>query len=373
MRNDVVRWNPDSGWSGPFPVGHGERTLVLAFGFHDLTDTPEPLAELTAAYPGAIIAGASTSGLFVGDELSTTGLVASVTTFDTTRLQSHSYPLAQICDPAVVVRDFGNLSQQPKAVLVIADGKAVNGDLLVKGLVDVLGPGIPVYGGLAGDGAQFAATWTLVDGRPATGYATIVTFRGDDLVVGCGVRGGWHIFGPHRTVTRSEGCVLHELDGQPALELYKRYLGDRADGLPGTALLFTLSVRVPGREVAVVRTVLSIDESTQSMTFAGELPVGSVATLMRANVDNLISGAADAGAATEATSGAVLAVGVSCVGRQIVLGERAEDELDAALAELSPEAAFIGFYSHGEFGPNTDGLSQLHNQTMAIMTLREGP
>ena len=373
MRNDAIRWNQDSGWSAPLPVGCGDRTLVLAFGFHDLADTPEPFAQLAAAYRGAIIAGASTSGLFAGDELCTAGLVASVTTFDTSRARSRSYSLAEICDPAVVARDYGDLTETPKAVLVIADGKTVNGDLLVNGLVSVLGPDTPVYGGLSGDGAQFVATWTLVDGKPESGYATVVTFHGDELVVGCGVRGGWHIFGPHRTVTRSEGCVLYELDGQPALELYKRYLGDRADGLPGTALLFPLSVRVSGREVAVVRTVMSIDEATQSMTFAGELPVGSITQLMRANLDNLISGAGDAGAATEATSGPVLAVGVSCVGRQIVLGERAEDELEAVLAELSPESAFVGFYSHGEFGPNTDGVSQLHNQTMAIMTLREGP
>jgi hypothetical protein len=109
------------------------------------------------------------------------------------------------------------------------------------------------------------------------------------------------------------------------------------------------------------------------MTFAGDLPVGSITQLMRANRDDLITGAADAGAATEATTGTVLAVGVSCVGRQIVLGERTEEELDAAMARLSPDAAFIGFYSHGEFGPNSDGLSQLHNQTMTIMTLQEVP
>jgi hypothetical protein len=373
MRNDVIRWSPFAGWSAPFPAGHGDRTLVLAFGFDDLSGIPEPFAQLAAAYPGATIAGASSSAPFIGDELSVSGMVVSVTTFDTARVLSRSYPLAEICDPAVVARDFDNLTDPPKVALVIADGRIVNGDLLVNGLVKVLGRDVPVYGGLAGDGAQFVATWTLVDGRPQSGYATVVTFHGDDLVVGCGVRGGWQGFGPRRTVTRSDGCVLHELDGLPALDLYKRYLGVRADGLPGTALLFPLSVQVPGRDVSVVRTVLSIDDEAQSITFAGELPVGSVTQLMRANREELISGAGAAAAATEATSGPVLAVGVSCVGRQIVLGERTEEELDAAMAELSPDAAFIGFYSHGEFGPNSDGMSQLHNQTMTIMTLQEVP
>jgi hypothetical protein len=347
--------------------------VVLVFGFHDLSDTSEALAQLAEAYPDAIVAGASTSGLFAGDELSTTGLIVSVTTFDAAWAHSRSYPIEQLDDAPLVARDFNDGDHAPRAALVIADGKIVNGDLLVARLVGALGPDVPVCGGLAGDGAQFAGTWTLVNGKPQSGYVTVVTFHGDELVVGCGVRGGWHIFGPQRTVTRSDGCVLYEIDGQPALELYKRYLGDRADGLPGTALLFPLSVQVPGREVAVVRTVLSVDEATQSMTFAGELPVGSVTQLMRANRDNLIDGAGDAGAATQTTSGPALAVGVSCVGRQIVLGERTEEEIEAARAELSPETAFIGFYSHGEIGPNSDGVSQLHNQTMTIMTLQEVP
>jgi hypothetical protein len=373
MRNDTIRWDRDAGWSAPFPAGQGDRTLVLAFGFEDLIDAPEPFAELVAAYPGAIIAGASTAGPFIGDELSASGLVVSVTTFDTARVYSRTYPLAEICDPAVVTREYQGLTETPKAALVIADGRIVNGDLLVNGLVKVLGPDVPVYGGLAGDGAQFVATWTLVDGRPQAGYATVVTFHGDNLVVGAGVRGGWQGFGPHRTVTRSEGAVLHELDGLPALELYKRYLGVGVDGLPGTALLFPLAVQVPGRDFPVVRTVLSIDDESQAMTFAGDLPIGSTTQLMRANRDDLISGAGDAGAATAATKGDVLAVGVSCAGRQIVLGERTEEELDAVMAELSPDVTFIGFYSHGEFGPNRDGVSQLHNQTMTIMTLQEVP
>jgi len=370
MRNDVIRWHPGAGWSEPFPIGAGDRTLVLAFGFHDLAQTGAALAELVAAYPEAIIAGASTSGPFAGDELATAGLVASVTTFDRATMRSHSYPMEHIGDTAAA-RGLRGLPDEPRAALVIADGKVVNGDRLVAALVEVFGPGVPLCGGLSGDGAQFIDTWTLVAGKPSSGYATVVTFHGEELVVGCGVRGGWHIFGPLRTVTRAEGCVLYELDGQPALALYKRYLGDRADGLPGTALLFPLSVKVPGRADPVVRTVLSVDEEAQSMTFAGELPVGSIAQLMRANRDNLISGSADAGAATRATTGSVLAVGVSCVGRQIVLGERTEEELEAALAELSPEASLVGFYSHGEIGPDNDGVPRLHNQTMTIMTLRE--
>ena len=42
-------------------------------------------------------------------------------------------------------------------------------------------------------------------------------------------------FAPERRVTAARGNVLYELDGKPALALYKDYLGERAAGLPATA------------------------------------------------------------------------------------------------------------------------------------------
>src|SRR4029453_16984179 len=146
-------------------------------------------------------AGGSTSGLFAGDELATAGLVASVTTFDRATMRSHTYPMDRICGTADVEGDLETAGEAPRAALVIADGKVVNGDRLVAALVEVFGPRVPLYGGLSGDGAQFSGTWTLVAGEPRSGDATVITFHGDELTVGCGVRGGWHIFGPHRTVT----------------------------------------------------------------------------------------------------------------------------------------------------------------------------
>src|SRR5262249_54912180 len=126
---------------------------------------------------------------------------------------------------------------------------------------------------------------------------------GDRVHIGHGSKGGWDIFGPERVVTRSTDNVLHEIDGRPALALYREYLGERAAGLPGTALLFPLALR-PGRDddKSLVRTVLSIDDAAQSMTFAGDIPQGSLVRLMRANFDRLIDGASEAARLTAARS-----------------------------------------------------------------------
>jgi hypothetical protein len=215
----------------------------------------------------------------------------------------------------------------------------------------------------------------LVDGAPRSGYVSAVGLAGPDLRVGYGSRGGWDRFGPERLITRSAGNVLYELDGHPALELYKRYLGDRADGLPATALLFPLALRAPGAdEREVVRSILSVDEETQSMRFAGDVPEGSRAQLMRANLDRIVNGAHTAATETgteTGPNGPALAVAVSCVGRRLLLGARTEDELEATLSGLPDGARLVGFYSYGEISPIVAGTCDLHNQTMTLATFWE--
>jgi hypothetical protein len=180
-------------------------------------------------------------------------------------------------------------------------------------------------------------------------------------------------------VTRSEGNVLFELDGKPALDLYERYLGDEADGLPGTALLYPLKIWQNDRpDTDLVRTVLAIDREARSMTFAGDIPQGWAAQLMRGNHERLVAGAeqaatlAMAGLAAPAGDGDSLALLVSCVGRRLLMGQRTADEVDAVQRRLGPQVRCIGFYSYGELAPRAStGVCELHNQTMTVTVLTE--
>jgi hypothetical protein len=169
--------------------------------------------------------------------------------------------------------------------------------------------------------------------------------------------------------------VLFELDGEPALDLYKRYLGERAQGLPATALLFPLGVRAADwNDARLVRTVLSVDEATRSMTFAGDIPEGSTAQLMRANFDRLVEGAGKAGRGLTPSDGTPrLVVAISCVGRRLVLGERTEEELEAVADAVGPDAAMVGFYSYGEIAPSAAARCDLHNQTITLSAWWEVP
>ncbi len=368
----------EGGWTAPLPTEQDSAgTLVLAFGAPDYIDNPTALAELAAAFPSSRIVGCSSAGEIHDRLVADDTLVVAIARFERTTLAVANSAVSAMGDSLAAGIRLGTqlASGSPQLVLVFSDGLAVNGSELVKGLSGALPRGTMICGGLAADGDRFERTWVLVDGQAQSGYVSAVALSGP-LVIGAGSQGGWDTFGPERKITRSLGNVLFELDGKPALALYKDYLGELASGLPASALRFPLSVRDgPESDTSVVRTILSVDEETQSLTFAGDIPDGGRARLMRANNDRLIVGAMRA--AVDAAAGLddrpALAIAISCVGRRLVLGARTEEETEAALEALPPGSRQIGFYSYGEISSGGFAQCEVHNQTMTLTALREIP
>jgi len=380
MKLETLTHRLDSGWSAPIPAAmDSENTLALVFGSSGYFDQSAGIAELRKELPEAQVLGCSTSGEILQDELFDDSLSVAIARFEHTTLRTAYAPVESAADSRTAGLSLGAGLADPelKSVLVLSDGLLVNGSELVRGLNENLGDDVIVTGGLAGDGDRFERTWVLDDGQPSVGVVSAVGFYGDRIRVGHGSRGGWDIFGPERRVTRSEGNVLFELDHQPALSLYRQYLGDRAEGLPATGLLFPLAVRSDGEpDKHLVRTILAIDPAAESLTFAGDIPQGSRAQLMKANFDRLVDGAGEAGEAALMTRngadpGPTLAVAISCVGRRLILGERAEDEIEATLEALPEDTRQVGFYSYGELSPYASGSCDLHNQTMTLTTFME--
>lgn len=378
MQLETIRYAQDKGWTpGQLPAMDSENTLVMLFGASELYERDEPFRVLRDAYPQSCVVGCSTSGEIDGINVVDGSIIGAVARFEHSELQRAHARLTDSTESEAAAEAIAeSLARDDlRAVLVLSDGINVNGSKLVTGFNRALPSSVVVTGGLAGDGDRFERTWTLQDGRPTTGLVSAVGLYGDRLYIGHGSRGGWDIFGPERKITRAKDNVLYELDGKPALALYKRYLGERAGELPAAALLFPLSVRASAdAKTSVVRTILSIDEAAQSMTFAGDVPEGSLAQLMRANFDRLITAASDA--ADQARPDSVgdrdtLAIAISCVGRRLVLRSRTEEELEVALESLPERTTQVGFYSYGEISPFTTGRCDLHNQTMTLTTIRE--
>lgn len=379
MELRTFSYSVDNQWDiQAFPKLDSENTLVLVFGSSGFIDNPEPIQQLANAYPQAQICGCSTSGEIFGTEISDNSLSVAVLRFSRTRLRTATAEVQQASDSWQAGKTLARELATPdlRSVLVLSDGLQVNGSTLVEALNSELADDVVITGGLAGDADRFQRTWVLQRDQPTSGIITAVAFYGDAIRVGHGSRGGWDIFGPERHVTRSHGNILYELDGQPALALYKRYLGELASGLPATALRFPLSIRnAENGDNSIVRTILAVDEDNQSLTFAGDIPQGSIARLMHANFERLIEGAANAALMTRETmpdpDGPVLAIAISCVGRRLVLGDASEDEVESTIDILPDGTRQIGFYSYGEISPYSSGRCELHNQTMTLTTISE--
>lgn len=375
MNVEQRTWNPGKGWTNR--TTNTQSQLVFVFGSRGAVGNPTHLKELQNAYPNAQLFGCSTAGEIAGTNVQDDTIVATALEFQTTRFE-----IAQThCDSPEGSRNAGAaLAEQLPTeglvhVLVLSDGQRVNGSELVAGLQSALPQNVQITGGLAGDGARFEHTLVVVGDNAEEGRIAIVGLYGDRLKVGYGSLGGWDPFGPRRRITRSHGNVLYELDGQPALALYKRYLGEHANGLPATGLLFPLSLQTPDGRHEFTRTILGVNEADQSLTFAGDVPEGHVARLMKANFDRLVDGAQGAAElSVSIVDGAKpdLALLISCVGRKLVLKQRTEDELEAVRDVLGPQPVMTGFYSYGEVCPAAPNANcELHNQTMTITTLSE--
>lgn len=349
--------------------------LVFAFGDSDLLKDEAQFRELRTLYPQAHIVGASSSGNILGAAISTAPIVATAVQLD------HGTIHIAVADfaPGDDIRELSArlVSQLPaeglRHIFVLSEGLNMNGSELVKGINRVTRD-TTVTGGLAGDGDRFQQTWVVADAPARQNRIVAVGFYGDGLVVSSGCQGGWSAFGAEREVTRSVGNVLYELDGKPALDLYKSYLGEFAAGLPNSGMRFPLNVLAPGESKEVIRTLLGIDEQEKSIIFAGDIPVGSRARLMKPDVEKLIDGATDAANEIDNINDRqALGLVVSCVGRRVVMQQIVEEELEAVEEALGSNIQLVGFYSYGEIAPFDDrpGQCQLHNQTMTLTALYE--
>jgi hypothetical protein len=378
LKIEQKTWTQESGWDHDAPGELAEQPqVVFVFGGRAALEGQGLLDDIRHAYPETNVFGCSTAGEIGGTRVTDDALVATAVAFEHSQVTG-----AQVSvDDTVGSYDAGKYLAQTlnknglKHVFVLSDGLKVNGSDLVKGLTGHLPGDVKVTGGLSGDGDRFQETLVVWEGRAMSGSVAVLGLYGDRLKVGYGSQGGWDSFGPERLITRAEGNVLYELDGRSALDLYKQYLGEHAVGLPATGLLFPLSLRGAEGEPGVVRTILAVDEQKQSMTFAGDLPEGAYARLMKANFDRLIDGAEGAAEVCHqalAPSPSELAILISCVGRKMVLRQRVEEEVESVQAALGNQTVLAGFYSYGEISPfSLNAKCELHNQTMTITTLSE--
>ncbi len=351
--------------------------LILAFGEPGLITQDALFDHIRYLFPEGNIVSCSTAGEIIDDDVYDNSIVVTAIQFEKTTIKCFATDIHQHDNSYEAGKHLMQelAAEKLGTVLIVSDGTYVNGSELVQGLAENNPQNIPITGGLAADGDRFRRTFAGLNQVPKEGMVIAVGFYGSDLHIGHGYFGGWDEFGPHKKITRAEKNVLYEIDGKNALDLYKEYLGPYKDELPGSALLFPLSMQEEGSKEHVVRTILSINEQDKSMVFAGNLPQGSTVRLMKANFDKLIDGssvAAQSAFTSLAGSHPELALFISCVGRKLILQTRTNEEVVSAKGIFGDDIPVAGFYSYGEISPFARlTRCELHNQTMTITTFSE--
>ena len=366
--------------------------LLLAFF------SPELLAPELAAQPGflsyellrnnfpkAVLAGASTAG-----EISPSGCHENAISLLALQFERGTkvYPAKRNpfeMDQSAAAGEQLALQAPPDARLMIAfaQGTSMNGSAFVKGAQNALqtrAPHCQIVGGLAGDTETFSQTYILTNQEILKGGCAGVYFAGQEFVWSSCAKGGWKPFGPSRKITSCKSNILYELDGKNALEIYKNYLGENAYRLPQAGLLFPFEMlSQDGENTGLIRTILGINEKEGSLILAGEVHEGGYLRLMHAPNQELQSGARNAAEGARVSFAdrnncQFAALLISCVGRKLALGPRSDEEIEAAASALPEGCSIAGYYSYGEICPFTSQeQSLLHNQTMAVTLLGEGP
>ncbi len=350
--------------------------LVLVFGNRFLLEDSSVYDEVRSLFPDGHLVFGSSSGEIIAGAVNDEHITITAIEFEKTRFEIKTTAIKEAHNDSeqagkIIVDKLSKAGL--KHIFVISEGSSVNGSALTKGM-QAAAPDVLITGGLCGDDARFEKTLASYNEPPKEGEIIAIGFYGESFEASHSIYGGWTPFGPERLITKSQGNVLYEIDGKPALDLYKRYLGDKADELPGSALIYPLNVKSEENEQSFVRTILNIDEAQNAMILAGDVPENATVQLMMTNIDNIAI--ASETAATRAMEGRKippqLALLISCIGRKLVLDQRVEEEVEEVMGVIGKEATIAGMYSYGEIAPFYGEQScKLHNQTMTITLISE--
>lgn len=353
-----------------------QNPLVLVFGNRYLLEDENIIKNIREEFTYENIVFGSTSGeildgSFQDNSISVTAIELENTTFVIERENISNFNMQS---NLLGEKLLGKLPKEKlKHLFVLSDG-LLDGSKLIEGLENNLSNTIAITGGLCGDDARFEKTVTSFNDNPKTGEVVLIGLYGETLEISYASAGGWFPFGPERKITKSKGNIIFEIDNKPALDVYKNHLAHRAIGLPSASLSFPLNVTYENKNQAVVRTILGIDESQNSLILAGDAPENSKVQLLMASVDAIIDGAQFATqlAMKNRKNKAEIAILVSCIGRKLVMNNRVGEETEYVKESLDASTLITGFYSYGQIAPfNGNDYTNLHNQTMTVTLISE--
>lgn len=355
--------------------GAPQSVLLFASSQHD---PRQVLAGLTSRLPaGVVIAGCSS----FAEINSEGGLSSSVTAMGLKGIECASFKVDSLLPDS---RRAGQaLAEQARAfdpglLITFPDGMQGSPAEYVRGLQDVLGATFPIVGGVAAEHLAYERTHEFRDREVLSGGAVALAVRGTTAVA-TAASSGFQPVGTVRTVTRVEGKnLILELDGQPALQIYKDFLGHAFREQEMIGLEFPLLVVLDpsgdylasDERVNVVRVVRKLDEESGGLLLSSEIVVGMKIRLTCSTKDDLLRAAAQATEeACRKIASPDLALLFGCAGRKLIFGSRYQEEIQRAFAGLDRSVPKVGFYTYGELSPVRD-VTLCHDETFTMVLLK---
>ncbi len=353
--------------------------IFFLFISHTFPEKEKFIQELSIKYNNSILIGCSTSGEIFGNEVLDSTISLTAVKFEKTRIKTTEVDFESYGKKRDSFNKGSEISEKLadtdlQHIFILSDSLFGNGTKLIDGLNSRISKSVTITGGLAGNNNGLNVPFVIHNGTIKTKKIIALGLYGKDLKVSIGSRGGWDNFGIEKKVTKSIDNVLYEVDGQPALDMYKSFLGDKVKDLPSSALAFPLSMRNKVNTIPVVRSVVDINEKDRSLIFVGKIPEGSYLRGMKSNIDRLINGAEQAAIVckNDTNEEPQLAFLISSFGRRLVMKQLVEEEVEAVNEVLGNNICTTGFYSHGEVSPfDKNSPCVVHNQTISITTFSE--
>ncbi|HYH27557.1 MAG TPA: FIST N-terminal domain-containing protein, partial [Actinomycetota bacterium] len=337
----------------------GDEAKLLVVFCSDSYDLSELSAGVRSAAPGVPLIGCSTAGeIATGGPAETSVVVTAlggpgftvhtnVATEVSSRLRDAGAevagPVLEICDRAY------------KVLMLLTDGLAGDQQEIVRGAYSVVGGGVPLVGGCAGDDLKMIGTRQLFDDRVLED-AIVAAAIGSDAPLGIGVRHGWRKVGEPMLVTRSSDNRVYMLDDRPALDVYLERLNApeeaRRDAAAFTRFALTHPLGLQGRsEEPHVRFIGEASFADRSLGCIAEVPQSALAWIMEGDEDSVLQ-ATDAACAEalDALDGQrpLGMIAFDCIARRGVLGEPGIATEIERVAEHAEGAPVSGFYTYGE-------------------------
>lgn len=350
--------------------------LVLAFLAP--TDAADRMREIAVQWPNTPLAGVEAVTQFDGGAWGTGGSLHAFWFDRPTTSEHHGVELIVVSgrrgEPFVEseLAALASRLEDADGALLLMDGLRFPAERFLSELRRRLkAPQVAIAGGLASQAeplAEAVGARVFWGERALSSAAIVVLFRGISMRVE--VVRGWDPASPIYTVTRAQGNVLYEIDGESATAWYRRFFtveGELAP-LPEASYGYPLILVGPGSErQGLYRAMRAFDQPRGAVTLWGAIETGDQVRLGMGNDDSLVRTAQRLANLETPPEAAVL---FSCIGRHSVLGERASEEVAEIHRALSG-AALSGFFGFGEIGPSLGGDLAFYNQTVVLALLTE--